>query len=69
MNKKLQELEEMNKNNNYIIKGKLQEKDDQIKGLEDNMNLMKEEMTKIFTLIQHNPVLVNIKPEVLGKID
>ena len=43
-------------------------KGDQIKGLEDNVRLLKEGMNKIFVLIQQNPALVNIKPEILNEI-
>ncbi len=35
LDKKVKELEEQNKNTDYIIKGKLQEKDEQIKSLTD----------------------------------
>ncbi len=62
-------LREDNQNNEYVIKGKLQEKEDQIKGLEDNVKLLKEGMNKIFMLIQQNPTLANIKPEILNQIE
>lgn len=64
----IQKLKEDNQNNEYVIKGKLQEKEDQIKGLEDNMKLLKEEMNKIFVLIQQNPLLANVKPEFLTNL-
>jgi hypothetical protein len=38
-----------------------------IEKLENDMESLKEGMNKIFLLIQQNPVLINIKPEVLEK--
>ena len=64
----IQELREDNQNNEYIINGKLQEKEDQIKGLEDNVKLLKEGMNKIFGLIQQNHMLADVKPEILERI-
>lgn len=54
LSKKLQDLEEINQNNNYIITGKLQEKDDALTALSDQvMKLMEEvqqlKMTKSYT--------------------
>jgi integrase len=69
LKKQVQKLREDNQNNEYIIKGRLQEKEDQIKGLEDNVKLLKEGMNKIFMLIQQNPTLANIKPEILNQIE
>ena len=43
-------------------------KEDQIKGLEENVKLLKDGMSKIFMLIQQNPALVNIKPEILNEM-
>ncbi|ALI34771.1 hypothetical protein NMY3_00559 [Candidatus Nitrosocosmicus oleophilus] len=68
LKKQVQQLKEDNHNNEYIIKGKLQEKDDQIKNLEDNVKLLKEGMDKMFILIQQNPLLANVKPEILKKL-
>jgi hypothetical protein len=42
LNKKVKELEEQNKNTDYIIKGRLQEKDEQIKSLSDQFSSMKD---------------------------
>ena len=36
--------------------------------LEKDMGLMKEGMNKIFVLIQQNPALAHIKPELLQKV-
>ena len=41
LDKKVKDLEEQNKNTDYIIKGKLQEKDEQIKSLVDQFSSMK----------------------------
>lgn len=37
-------------------------------GLESDVESLKNGMTKIFLLIQQNPALINVKPEVLEKI-
>ena len=39
LNKKVKDLEEQNKNTDYIIKGNLQEKDEQFKSLTDDSHL------------------------------
>ena len=39
-----------------------------IEKLENDMESLKEGMTKIFQLIQQNPLLTNAKPEILTKI-
>ncbi|HEX5186669.1 MAG TPA: hypothetical protein VFV86_07240 [Nitrososphaeraceae archaeon] len=59
---------EKNDENSILIKGKLKEKEDQIKELENDMSILKEGMNKIFLLIQNNPVFANAKPEVLSEI-
>ena len=41
LKKQVQKLEEENKNSEYIIKGRLQEKDEQIKSLTDQFSSMK----------------------------
>jgi integrase len=61
-------LGEQNNENSYLIKGKLKEKEDQIKGLEENVKLLQEGMNKIFAVIQQNNMLINVKPEILEKI-
>jgi hypothetical protein len=52
LNKQIQKLEEENKKRKYLIKGKLQEREDQLKKLEDkyekDMKLMKEDMENKF---------------------
>ncbi len=37
-------------------------------GLESDVESLNNGMTKIFLLIQQNPALINVKPEVLEKI-
>ena len=69
LNKQIHDLEENNKTNEWVIKGKLQEKDEEINQIkkmhETDICQLREEMNKIFSLIQQNPVLANIKPDVL----
>jgi hypothetical protein len=52
LNKQIQKLEEENKKRKYLIKGKLQEREDQLKKLEDkyekDMKIMKEDMENKF---------------------
>jgi hypothetical protein len=77
LNKQIQNLLEKNQNNEYIIKGKLQEKDEQIKQLntkyEQDFKKIKEEMNEhfgqIMKMIQQNPLLANVKQEVLEKVN
>ena len=38
-----------------------------IQDLENDMKSLKEGMTKIFTLIQQNPLLANVKPDIIFK--
>jgi hypothetical protein len=47
LDKKVKELEEQNKNTDYIIKGKLQEKDEQIKSLTDEFSSMKDMLNQL----------------------
>jgi integrase len=65
LSKKVQELQEKNQDKDYIIKGKLQEKDDEIKGMKEQINEMNKKFEHVFSMIQQNPLLAQIKPEVL----
>jgi hypothetical protein len=47
LDKKVKELEAQNKNTDYIIKGKLQEKDEQIKSLTDQFSSMRDMLNKM----------------------
>ena len=73
---KVKELNEKNKDSEYVIKGKLQEKDEQIKNLnekyENGIKLLKDEMEnkylQLLSIVQQNPALAYVKPEVLQKV-
>ena len=73
LNKQIQKLEEKNQQNEYVIKGKLQDREDQIKNLEDKyeneMKKMREEMSEQFKqilyIVKQNPNLTNVKPDAL----
>jgi predicted RNase H-like nuclease (RuvC/YqgF family) len=47
LDKKVKELEEQNKNTDYIIKGKLQEKDEQIISLTNQFSSMKDTLNHL----------------------
>jgi hypothetical protein len=76
LTKEIDQLKEKNRYSEYIIKGKLQEKEEQIKKLnekyESGIKRLKDEMDKKFiqmlSIIQQNPALAHVKPEVLGKV-
>jgi integrase len=65
LSKKVQELQEKNQDKDYMIKGKLQEKDNEIKGMKEQINEMNKKFEQVFSLIQQNPDLVQVKPGVL----
>ena len=53
----------------YDSYNEVRNKDKQkIQSLESDIESLKSGMTKIFLLIQQNPALVNVKPEVLEKM-
>jgi predicted RNase H-like nuclease (RuvC/YqgF family) len=54
LKKQLQKVEEENKNSEYIIKGKLQEKDEQIKSLTDQFTSMKAMLESLVKGLPHN---------------
>ena len=76
LSKQVQELEEKNENAEYVIKAKLQEKEEKIQKLEqkyeNDMKTLRDDMNKQFSemmlMIQQNPKLSYIKPEILEKI-
>ncbi len=76
LKKQVLKLEEENKNGEYVIQGKLHEKDEQIKHIsekhEQDIKNIKEEMDRqflqIMKLVQQNPVLAQVKPEILKEI-
>lgn len=49
LNKQIHHLEEKNKENEYIIKGKLQEKDEEIKGLKEQFTKMESMISNLVT--------------------
>ena len=52
LQKQVAELKEKSKDNEYIIKAKLQEKDEQIKTMKEQMRSMQESQTEILTLLK-----------------
>ena len=52
LEKQVKELKEKSKDNEYIIKAKLQEKDEQIKTMKEQMRSMQESQTEILTLLK-----------------
>jgi integrase len=52
LQKQVAELKEKSKDNEYIIKAKLQEKDEQIKTMNEQMRSMQESQTEILTLLK-----------------
>jgi uncharacterized coiled-coil DUF342 family protein len=65
LSKQIQELQSENQDKDYVIKGKLQEKDDEIKGMKEQINEMNKKFEQVFSMIQQNPILTQVKPEVL----
>ncbi len=76
LQKELQNYELKSQEETYHIKGRLQEKDEQIKKLnekyENGIKLLKDEMEnkylQLLSIVQQNPALAYIKPEVLQKV-
>jgi len=75
LQKQLSDYKEKNDEENHVIKGKLHEKDEQIKYInekyEKDIQKIKEDMNtqflEIMKMIQQNPLLAHVKPEVLGQ--
>ena len=63
--KEIQELRTKNQDKDYVIKGKLQEKDDEIRGMKEQINEMNKKFEQVFSMIQQNPLLANVKPDKL----
>ncbi|MDN5845293.1 MAG: hypothetical protein L0H53_03365 [Candidatus Nitrosocosmicus sp.] len=51
LNKQIQELEQRNQNNEYIIKGKLQEKDEDIAKMKDELSSIKDQMKSFANML------------------
>ena len=62
LSKQIQELQTNNEDKDYVIKGKLQEKDTEIKGMKEQINEMNKKFEQVFSIIQQNPLLANVKP-------
>ena len=77
LKKRIDNLEEKNEDEKYIIKAKLQEKEEKIQKLEqkyeNDMKTFREDMNKqiseMMLMIQQNPKLSYVKPEILEKIN
>ncbi len=79
MLKQVQELKEKNEDSEYIIKGKLQEKEEQIKNLEESVKFLSDRFNaflisqpgnKIITATSENNGIVKgieLKPEIKNK--
>ena len=65
LSKKVQELQSKNQDKDYVIKGKLQEKDEEIKGMKEQINEMNKKFEQVFSLIQQNPLLAQVKTDIL----
>ena len=77
LKKRIDNLEEKKEDEKYIIKAKLQEKEEKIQKLEqkyeNDMQTLREDMNdqlnKMMIMIQQNPKLSYVKPEILEKIN
>ncbi|HEX2407332.1 MAG TPA: hypothetical protein VHJ38_09010, partial [Nitrososphaeraceae archaeon] len=77
LKKRIDKLEEKNEDEKYIIKAKLQEKEEKIQKLEqkyeNDIKTLREDMnnqlSQMMLMIQKNPKLSYVKPEILEKIN
>jgi len=65
LSKQIIELQRNNNDKDYLIKGKLQEKDDEIRVMKEQINHMDKNFELVFTMLQQNPNLLKVKPEIL----
>jgi integrase len=63
--RQIHDLQNKNQDKDYVIKGKLQEKDEEIKGMKEQINEMNKKFEQVFSMIQQNPSLTQVKPEAL----
>ena len=63
LQKQVTELTEISKNNEYIIKGKLQEKDEEIMNMKEEMNTMQTAQREILDLLKDPVKLIKILNE------
>jgi CTP:phosphocholine cytidylyltransferase-like protein len=75
LQKKVDQLQEKSKEDQYVIEGKLSEKDRELKVIrekyEHDIQAIREEtnerFNQIISMIQQNPKLTQVKPEILMK--
>ncbi len=65
LSKQIQQIKQNSKENEYTIKGKLLEKDEEMKEMKEQINEMNQKFEHIFMLIQKDPKLSLIKPTIL----
>ncbi len=63
LSREIKEIKQSSKENEYTIKGKLLEKDEEIKGMKEQINEMNKKFEQVFSMIQQNPKIAFIKPE------
>ena len=63
LQKQVQEFNEKYRENDYIVKAKLTEKDDEIKSIKEQMVLMKESQKEIMALLKNPAKLLEILKE------
>ena len=57
LTKQVQQLKEKNQDSEYVIKGKLQEKDDQIKALQDSINFLSDTVNRALLADPKNKII------------
>ena len=79
LSKQIKELKEKNEDKDYLIKGKLQEKDEQIKALQDSINFLSDTVNRALLADPSNKIITNddeqsgivkgivLKPEIKNK--
>jgi integrase len=60
LSKQIQQIKQNSKENEYTIKGKLLEKDEEMKEMKEQINEMNKKFEQVFTMIQQNPSLKNV---------
>jgi hypothetical protein len=65
LEKQVAELKEKTKDTEYIIRHRLEEKENEIDSIKRQMAQQAEQVNKILLALQSNPLLLQIKPEVL----
>jgi hypothetical protein len=65
LEKQFIDLKEKSKDNEYIIRARLQEKDSEMQIMKQQINEMNKKFELVFSMIQQNPSLANVKSEIL----